>query len=66
MKDYLNTDQLYRDTVRSKVSGVCAGLARHFNVDPWIVRLATVAAFIFMPFPVAIAYVLAVVLIPTH
>lgn len=66
MKDYLNTDRLYRDTVRAKVSGVCAGLARHFNVDAWIVRVATIALFIFMPFPVAIAYVLGVVLIPTH
>ena len=66
MKDYLNTNQLYRDTVRARVSGVCAGLARHFNVDAWVVRLATIAAFIFFPFPVAIAYVLGVVLIPTH
>ena len=66
MKDYLNTSQLYRDTVKGKVSGVCAGLARHFNVDAWVVRLATIIAFIFIPFPIAIAYVLGVVLIPTH
>jgi len=66
MKDYLNTHQLYRDTVRAKVSGVCAGLGKHFNVDAWVVRVATIALFIFMPVPVAIAYVLGVVLIPTH
>ena len=66
MKDYLNTNQLYRDTVRAKVSGVCAGLARHFNVDVWIVRLAAIVAFVFMPIPVLLAYVLGVVLIPTH
>lgn len=66
MKDYLNTNQLYRDTVRGKVSGVCAGLAKHFNIDAWIVRLAAIAALIYMPVPVAVAYLLAVVLIPTR
>ncbi len=66
MRDYLNTNQLYRDTVNGKVSGVCAGLAKHFNLDAWIVRIAAIAAFIFIPVPVAIAYVLGVVLIPTH
>jgi phage shock protein PspC (stress-responsive transcriptional regulator) len=66
MKDYLNTNQLFRDTVHGKVSGVCAGLARHFSVDAWVVRLAAIAAFIFMPMVVGIAYLLAVVLIPTR
>lgn len=66
MKDYLNTNQFYRDTVKGKVSGVCAGVARHFSVDPWIVRVAAIAAFIFMPMVVGIAYLLAVLLIPTR
>ncbi|GAB5379985.1 MAG: hypothetical protein Alis3KO_15290 [Aliiglaciecola sp.] len=66
MKDYLNTNQLYRDTVKGKVSGVCAGVARHFSVDPWVARVAAIAAFIFMPMVVGIAYLLAVVLIPTR
>lgn len=66
MKDFLNTSQLYRDTLNAKVSGVCAGLARHFNVEAWVVRLATILAFVFMPMVVGIAYLLAVVLIPTR
>ncbi|GAA6184904.1 MULTISPECIES: PspC domain-containing protein [Alteromonadaceae] len=66
MKDYLNTNQLYRDTVRGKISGVCAGIATHFSVDAWIVRIAAIAAFIFMPMVVGVAYLLAVLLIPTR
>ncbi|GAB2678039.1 MAG: PspC domain-containing protein [Aliiglaciecola sp.] len=66
MKDYLNTNQLYRDTVRGKISGVCAGIARHFNVEAWMVRIAAIAAFIFMPMVVGVAYLLAVLLIPTR
>ncbi|MDO6692149.1 PspC domain-containing protein [Aliiglaciecola sp. 3_MG-2023] len=66
MKDYLNTNQLYRDTVRGKISGVCAGIARNFNVEAWMVRIAAIAAFIFMPMVVGVAYLLAVLLIPTR
>lgn len=66
MQDYLNTNQFYRDTVRGKVSGVCAGLASHFSVEPWMVRAAAIAAFIFVPMVVGIAYLLAVLLIPTR
>ena len=35
--------QLYRDTDDQKVGGVCSGLARYFNVDPLLVRIAFVA-----------------------
>ncbi|MBO5771649.1 MAG: PspC domain-containing protein [Alistipes sp.] len=31
--------RLYRDMSNSKLGGVCAGLARYFNMDPSIVRL---------------------------
>ena len=35
--------KLYRDTDDQKVGGVCSGLARYFNVDPLLVRIAFVA-----------------------
>src|SRR3954466_16393285 len=35
---------LRRDTEHRVLGGVCAGLARHFGVDPLIVRVAFVAA----------------------
>ncbi len=31
------------DRGNAKVSGVCAGIARHFGIDPLIVRVAFVA-----------------------
>lgn len=66
MRDYLESKKLYRNTVAGKVSGVCAGVADYFSVDSWIVRIAAIAAFLFMPVVVAVAYLLAVVLLPTR
>lgn len=38
---------LYRNTRDRKIAGVCAGLADHFNVDHWVVRLLAIGALIF-------------------
>ena len=38
---------LYRNTREGKVAGVAAGLADHFDVAPWVVRLLWIAAFLF-------------------
>lgn len=65
MKSYLDTGRIYRDTIHNKVSGVCSGVAKHFEIDPWIVRAITIACFVFMPVAVGIAYILAVILLPT-
>jgi phage shock protein C len=48
------------------VSGVCAGIARHFDINPNWVRGATAIAFVMAPFAVALAYVLAVLLLKTR
>lgn len=39
--------QLYRDTENQKLGGVCSGLARYFDLDPLLVRVAFVAALVF-------------------
>lgn len=39
--------QLYRDTEDQKIGGVCSGLARYFDLDPLLVRVAFVAALVF-------------------
>jgi phage shock protein C len=39
--------KLYRDTNDKKVGGVCSGLARYFEIDPLLVRVAFVAAMVF-------------------
>lgn len=38
---------LYRNTREGKIAGVAAGLADHFDVAPWVVRLLWIAAFLF-------------------
>ena len=38
--------QLYRDTGDQKIGGVCSGLARYFDLDPLLVRVAFVATLI--------------------
>ncbi len=39
--------KLYRDTDDQKIGGVCSGLARYFDLDPLLVRVAFVAALVF-------------------
>jgi phage shock protein C len=60
-----NPFRLYRDTGRSILAGVCAGIADYLGIEPIVVRLVTVIGLFFF-FPVTlIAYiVLAIVLRP--
>jgi phage shock protein C len=38
---------LYRNTRDGKIAGVCAGLADHWEVEHWVVRLLAVVLFLF-------------------
>jgi phage shock protein C len=38
---------LYRNTREGKIAGVAAGLADHWDIAPWVVRLMWVGAFLF-------------------
>ena len=38
---------LYRNTREGKIAGVCAGLADHWDIAHWVVRLLWIGAFIF-------------------
>lgn len=70
MKSYLrselDTQRIYRSKLRRKVSGVCAGLAAYFDSPVWLVRTLVVLAFLFVPVPVALAYLLGVLLLPSR
>lgn len=39
---------LYRNTEDRKIAGVCAGLADHFNVDHWVMRVVAIAGLLFL------------------
>ena len=51
------THALYRDTDDGKIMGVCAGIARYFGVETWIVRCLVVTGAIFVTGPVVIGYI---------
>jgi phage shock protein C len=38
---------LYRNTQDGKIAGVCAGIADHWEVEHWVVRLLAVVLFLF-------------------
>lgn len=43
--------ELYRNTSRGKIAGVCAGIADYFGWEAWLVRILVVSGVLFgMPF----------------
>ena len=50
---------LYRNTESKKIAGVCAGLADHFEVAHWVVRLIVVAGFCFTGSLAIFSYIIA-------
>jgi phage shock protein PspC (stress-responsive transcriptional regulator) len=54
---------LYRPSDDRMIAGVCSGIARRFNLDPTIVRIAFVAS-LFLPGPQILIYLVAWLLMP--
>lgn len=63
MKTVFGKGRLFRDATGAMISGVCAGIARHFDLHPWLVRGVAIISFLFLPFAAALAYVLAILLL---
>lgn len=66
MREYYDTQKLYKDSRRSKISGVCAGLAKHWNMPVWVVRVLSVAGFLMFPVAFVIAYLAGALLLPSR
>lgn len=64
MKTVYDESCVRKDKRKARVAGVCAGLARHFEIPIWLVRLVTVIGFITFPMVVAIAYIAAAFVLP--
>ena len=58
------TARLYRDKNRQKIAGVCAGIARYFGVEVWVVRGVAITGLIFMAQIVIPAYIIASFVLP--
>ncbi|MEQ8486781.1 MAG: PspC domain-containing protein [Pseudomonadales bacterium] len=48
--------KLYLDPKRQRIVGVCAGIARYYGVEPWVVRCIAVTGLLFFPSIVFPAY----------
>ena len=55
--------KLYRSRTDRKISGVCGGLAKYFDVDPVIVRVIAVVS-IFVTGVSIIAYIVMALVVP--
>ncbi|MEZ5550602.1 MAG: PspC domain-containing protein [Pseudomonadales bacterium] len=48
--------RLYRDVENEKIAGVCAGIARYYGMETWVVRCMAVTGLLFFPSIVFPAY----------
>jgi phage shock protein C len=49
---------LYRNPENARIAGVCSGLAEHFGIEVWLVRILTVTSFFFLAPPfVFVSYI---------
>ncbi|WP_102798796.1 PspC domain-containing protein [Bowmanella denitrificans] len=66
MRTLYDDQRIRKDKIRAKLSGVCAGLAQHWNTQPWMIRLAALVIFFHFPVAMLIAYVVAAMVLPSR
>ncbi|MDN3653773.1 PspC domain-containing protein [Thalassotalea ponticola] len=57
---------LSKDMLNKKICGVCAGIARYFDLPVFGVRAATVVVGLMMPSTAVIAYLVAALVMPNR
>jgi len=62
-REYAMKKELSKDTRNKKLSGVCAGIAKHYNFPRWGVRIAAIFALITFPVATGVAYMVAAMLL---
>lgn len=63
---YLMKKQLTKDVLHKKLSGVCAGIAKYYNLPRLVVRILAILALITFPVATGVAYIVAAMLLPTR
>ena len=63
-RNYSIQRRLTKDNAHKKLSGVCAGIAKYYDLPRLGVRIATILALITFPVAVGVAYIVAAVLMP--
>jgi phage shock protein PspC (stress-responsive transcriptional regulator) len=64
-REYSVNKTLTKDVVHKKLSGVCGGIAKHYNLPRLAVRAGAIVALLMFPVATGVAYLVATVLIPT-
>lgn len=65
-KSYRVKKVLTKDVMHKKLSGVCGGIAKYYNVPRIVVRVAAVLALFTLPVITGVAYVVAALLMPNR
>jgi len=65
-RSYLKSKELTKDNINNKLTGVCGGIARHYDLPSWGVRIAAVVSLFTFPVVTAVAYITASILLPNR
>ncbi|SET78872.1 PspC domain-containing protein [Thalassotalea agarivorans] len=63
-RDYGLERTLSKDNLNKKLSGVCAGIARYYDLAPLFVRVLAILALLMFPMATGVAYIVAAALMP--
>ena len=61
-KEYTVNKPMTKDVVYKKLTGVCAGVAKHYGLPRWGVRIAAIVSLFTFPVATGVAYVVATLL----
>ncbi|MFT5815852.1 MAG: phage shock protein C [Psychroserpens sp.] len=64
-REYSVNKTLTKDVAHKKLSGVCGGIAKHYNLPRIAVRVGAIIALLMFPIATGVAYLVATLLIPT-
>lgn len=65
-RNYSIEKSLSKDSYYKKVSGVCAGIAKHFQLPRFLIRLVTIISLLMFPVATGVAYIVATLLLPKN
>jgi len=64
-RNYSVNKTLCKDTINKKLSGVCSGIAKHYELPRLVVRVAAIFSLITFPVATGVAYLVASLLLPS-
>ena len=64
-REYSVNKSLTKDIMHKKLSGVCGGIANHYNLPRLGVRVGAIVALLMFPVATGVAYLVATLLMPS-